>query len=122
MRYLVDENLSRHLPSLLSASGIEAVHVLDRGLGSASDEEVASFADEGGYCVISSDDDFASMLALTRGVAPSLVLLRSMDRLTPAEQAALLIANLAGIADELAAGAVASVGNGRVRVRRLPIR
>jgi predicted nuclease of predicted toxin-antitoxin system len=46
---------------------------------------------------------------------------RSADRLTPAQQAALLAANLPAVADELKTGAVATIARGRIRVRSLPI-
>lgn len=72
--------------------------------------------------ILSADSDFASMLALGRGTAPSLVLFRSADMFRPLEQAALLVANLPGVEDELKAGAVVSISRGHLRVRRLPLR
>ena len=93
MRYLVDANLSHHIAGTLSDAGFEASHVVDGHLWNASDEVIAEHAIAHGQTIISADSDFATNLALRRGTAPSLVLLRSMDRLTPAEQAAVLIAN-----------------------------
>jgi hypothetical protein len=49
------------------------------------------------------------------------VLLRSADRLTSAEQAALLAANLPAVADDLKAGAIVAIARGRMRIRALPI-
>lgn len=48
-------------------------------------------------------------------------MLRSSDRLTPDQQAELILATLAQVGNELAAGAVASVTPERIRVRTLPI-
>jgi predicted nuclease of predicted toxin-antitoxin system len=96
--------------------------VLDQGLGGASDEEVSAAAVASGRIIISADSDFATMLALSQGTAPSLVLLRSSDHLSPRTQADLLLANLPGLADDLAEGAVVSLGTTRARARRLPLR
>jgi hypothetical protein len=57
--------------------------------------------------IISAGTDFGELLAISRGaVRPSAVLLRSADRLTPEQQAALPAANLPAVADDLGTGAV----------------
>jgi len=61
------------------------------------------------------------LLAVSRGSAPSLVLLRSVDQLKPSAQAALLAANLPALGADLAAGVVVSLSRTHVRVRRLPL-
>jgi predicted nuclease of predicted toxin-antitoxin system len=118
----VDANLSPKVSSRLREAGHDAEHVFDHGLTSASDQEIAAFAIERGMTIVSADSDFATLLALGRGAAPSLVLFRSADRLTPDEQAASLVANLAHVEDDLADGAVVSIARGRLRMRRLPLR
>jgi predicted nuclease of predicted toxin-antitoxin system len=80
------------------------------------------YAAANGLVIISADSDFGELLALSRGaVRPSVVLLRSADRLTPDQQAGILAANLAAVADELKTGALVSIARGRVRIRSLPI-
>ncbi|WP_222829375.1 hypothetical protein [Xylanimonas cellulosilytica] len=49
------------------------------------------------------------------------MLFRSTDALTPAEQGALIAANLDTVTDALEAGAVVSMRRGHVRVRPLPL-
>jgi predicted nuclease of predicted toxin-antitoxin system len=69
----------------------------------------------------SADTDFGTLLARTGAAAPSIILLR---RATPrrAEQlAALLLANLDQLMEDLVAGAVVVVTDVDLRVRRLPI-
>jgi predicted nuclease of predicted toxin-antitoxin system len=61
------------------------------------------------------------MLALRGLSSPSLVLLRSADRLSPDQQAELLLANLASIAAQLKTGAVVTIARGRLRLRTLPM-
>jgi len=121
MKLLVDENLSPRVAVLLREGGADAVHVLERGLGGATDSAVSAVAIAEDRAVISADSDFATLLALSRGTAPSLVLLRSSDRLKPPAQAALLLANLGALETDLLQGVVVSLSTTHVRVRRLPL-
>jgi predicted nuclease of predicted toxin-antitoxin system len=92
------------------------------GLLTASDRSILDYAAANGLVIVSADTDFGELLAASRGATrPSVVLLRSADRLTSDEQAALLAANLAAIADDLESGAVATIARGRMRIRSLPI-
>ena len=72
--------------------------------------------------LISADSDFATNLALSGKVTPSLILLRSADKLTPVQQSALLIANMVTMIPELEAGAVVSLSPTHLRSRLLPLR
>lgn len=72
--------------------------------------------------VISADSDFAELLALSGHTAPSLVLLRSADALTPDDQAELLRRNLPNMETPLEEGSVVSLSPTHLRVRRLPLR
>lgn len=122
MRFLVDANLSPRVAMLLSGEGFESIHVGDVDLLTATDQAILDYAAANGLVIISADSDFGELLAVSRGaVRPSVVLLRSADRLTPDQQAAILAANLAAVADELKTGALASIARGRVRIRSLPI-
>ena len=72
--------------------------------------------------IVSADSDFGEMLAASRGATrPSVVLLRSADRLAPDEQATLLATNLAAVAVDLEAGAIVTIARRRMRVRSLPV-
>lgn len=121
MRLLVDANLSPTVAADLRRAGVDATHVADHGLISASDEAIAEFAVRQESVAVSADSDFATLLALGGKTAPSLVLLRSADHRKPHEQAALLRANLPTIEPELESGAVVSISQGHLGVRRLPM-
>ena len=121
MKLLVDANLSPVVAEQLRLAGHDATHVRDHGLANSLDPEIALFAAVREMTIVSADSDFAMLLALTSGMAPSLVLLRSADALTPGEQAAMLTANLPAVEDDLTAGSVVSIRPGRLRVRRLPL-
>jgi predicted nuclease of predicted toxin-antitoxin system len=75
-----------------------------------------------GQVIVSADTDFGELLAVSGATRPSVVLLRSADRLTPGQQAAVLAENLPAVAAELDMGAAVSIARGRLRVRLLPVR
>ena len=121
MRLLVDENLSARIVDRLEAAEHSAVHVTTIGLGSADDERILRAAADEARVVLTADADVSALLALQGRSRPSVVMLRSSERLTPDEQADLLILALEQAGDELETGAVASVTPERIRLRSLPI-
>jgi predicted nuclease of predicted toxin-antitoxin system len=122
VRLLIDANLSPRIAVALGKAGLESVHVCDVGLLTAPDRAILAYAAANALVIVSADSDFGELLAGSRGtIRPSVVLLRSADRLTPDEQAALLAANLSTVTGDLEAGAVVTIARGRMRVRSLPI-
>jgi predicted nuclease of predicted toxin-antitoxin system len=108
MRFLVDANLSPRVATALSSEGFKSIHVGDVGLLTAADQAILDYS-------------ASSWPSRAGQVRPSVVLLRSADRLTPEQQAALLAANLPAVADDLGTGAIVTIARGRVRIRSLPI-
>jgi predicted nuclease of predicted toxin-antitoxin system len=122
VRLLIDANLSPRVAGTLNKAGLESVHVCDVGLLTAPGRSILDYAAANALVIVSADTDFGELLAASRGATrPSVVLLRSADRLTPDEQAALLAANLPAVAADLEAGAVVTIARGRMRIRSLPI-
>jgi predicted nuclease of predicted toxin-antitoxin system len=122
VRLLIDANLSPKVTRALSKSGLDAVHVGDVGLLTAPDRSILDYAAANNLVIVSADSDFGEMLAARRGATrPSVVLLRSADRLTSDDQAVLLATNLPAVADDLETGAIVTIARGRMRVRSLPI-
>jgi predicted nuclease of predicted toxin-antitoxin system len=88
----------------------------------ASDRGILDYAAANALVIVSADSDFGELLAASRGATgPSVVLLRSADRLSSDEQAALLAATRPVVAEDLEAGAIATIARGRMRIRSLPI-
>jgi predicted nuclease of predicted toxin-antitoxin system len=122
VRLLIDANLSPKVTRALSKSGLDAVHVGDVGLLTAPDRSILDYAAANNLVIVPADSDFGEMLAARRGATrPSVVLLRSADRLTSDDQAVLLATNLPAVADDLETGAIVTIARGRMRVRSLPI-
>ncbi len=120
MKFLVDASLSPGVAALLRDHGYVADHVHDYGRATAVANQILAHARSHGQALISADTDFTAMRALRGVPSPSLVLLRSADRMTPAQQAALILANLPAVKSDLEAGAAVSIAKGHLRVRPLP--
>jgi predicted nuclease of predicted toxin-antitoxin system len=121
MKFLVDASLSPGIAEALRENGHQADHVRDYGRITANDSQILAHARSHGQAIISADTDFTLMRSLRGVPSPSLVVLRSADRLTPPQQAALILANLAAVRADLEAGASISIAQGRLRVRPLPM-
>lgn len=119
MKWLVDNALSPGVADLLTAAGHDAVHGRALALHAASDEIVFQAAVDQGRILISADTDFGTMLTLRKATRPSVVLFRHGAPRKPADQAALLLANLAAVSADLTAGAIVVFHHDRIRVRPL---
>jgi len=114
MRWLIDNALSPQLAGRLGAAGHDAVHVRALGLQHATDQVVFQTG-----VLVSADTDFGTILTMRNLTRPSVILFRHGAPRRPDEQAALLLANLPAVAEDLDAGAIVVVRRDRIRVRRL---
>ena len=121
MRFLIDNALSPLVAERLREAGHNAVHVRAYDLQAATDEVIVERAREEQRIVVSADTDFATILALRLARQPSFVLFRRGTERRPEQQAALLLANLAAIEDDLERGAIVVIEPGRLRIRTLPV-
>ena len=121
MKLVLDEGLPLRAASLLRDAGIEAVHVLEIGMGGAPDQAVLDKARLDGAVVVTLDADFHQILAATGADRPSVVRVRT-EGLGYRQLAELLSNVIKRRGVELGAGAAVSVIGNRVRLRKLPIR
>jgi len=121
VNFLIDNNLSPLLADALKAAGHDAVHVRDLGMQAATDEAVLDQARAGEQVLISADTDFGGILSRSKAADPSVILIRRMAGRRAAEQAAIILANLDQVTEDLAAGAMVVIHEDLLRVRRLPM-
>jgi predicted nuclease of predicted toxin-antitoxin system len=121
MRFLIDNNLSPVLADELKTAGHDAVHVRDDGLQAATGQVVLAQACGESRVLISADTDFGTPLAREGAGRPSIVLIRRLTGRRATEQAAIILANLDVVSEDLDSGAVVVLTDEWVRVRRLPI-
>jgi len=122
VKFLLDENQSPRIADLLVDAGHDAIHVRDIDLRTSPDEHVLAAALDAGRVIISADTDFGELLAASNAAGPSILLLRRQGQRRAREIAALILANLDVVAEDLQSGAVVVLDEERIRIRRLPLR
>ncbi|MBN1606672.1 MAG: DUF5615 family PIN-like protein [Polyangiaceae bacterium] len=120
MKLVADVNVSRRVVEQLRLLGFDVVRVSEIMDPRSSDEAILVEARQRGAVLISHDQDFSALLAITGADGPSLLNLRVSEadaaRLTEA------IAVVVRVAEpDLRAGAVVTLDDSGARVHRLPI-
>lgn len=117
---LLDQGLPRTTVLRLRELGLEAEHVGDRSLSTADDRTILDHARQRGQIVVTLDADFHAHLALSGAAGPSVIRIRVEG--LKAERLATLLRNvLEQCGDDLRSGAMVTVTESGVRVRRLPL-
>lgn len=120
MKLVVDMSLSPDWCAVLRSEGWDAVHWSQVGDPQATDAQVMAWAAGEGRIVLTHDLDFGAILAATRAQGPSVVQVRAQDVL-PKKLAPLLIPALRQVEQQLVAGALVVIDEGKLRVRVLPL-
>ena len=120
MRLLLDQGLPRSTVLYLQNYGIEAVRVGDRRLGTASNSESLKFGQQEGMVVVTLDADFHTLLTLSGLTGPSVIRIR-IESLRGEALAKLIVSVLQVCNDDLVKGAMVSVTENGIRIRRLPV-
>ena len=120
MKLLLDQGMPRSTAALLRQAGFETVHTGEIGMATAEDEAIIRRAVAEDRVVVTLDADFHAQLALSHATKPSVIRIR-IEGLRAEELSALLQKVIQQCRVELEAGAMISVPEYRIRIRRLPV-
>ncbi|MGB8356093.1 MAG: DUF5615 family PIN-like protein [Chthoniobacteraceae bacterium] len=120
MKLLLDQGTPRSAATILRQAGFDTVHTGEIGLAEAEDSEIIRQAADQNRVVVTLDADFHTQLALTQASGPSVVRIR-FEGLRGEPFCRLLQNVLRQCADDLEAGAMISVNDFQIRIRRLPV-
>lgn len=121
MKLLIDQGLPRSCTSLLELAGVDAVHVGDLGMSSASDAEILDYAAKNQLIVVTLDADFHGLLAEQLARSPSVIRIR-IEGLKSSDTSNVILKVIEVVRDELKSGAAVTVTPTKLRVRLLPLR
>lgn len=120
MKFLLDMGLAQSTARFLRQQGHEAVHLRDQGLQQIDDTEIIEKAYRENQIVLTHDLDFGRIIALSGRDIPSVITFRLSDM-----RASTVNRHLAEVllrfTEHLITGALVSVTDRDIRVRRLPI-
>lgn len=118
--FLLDQGVPRSAVDHLRSAGYDAVHTSSIGLASAADETILELARSEHRVVVTLDADFHALLATSGARQPSTIRIRQ-EGLRGEEVARIVVLVIAAGEAELESGVVATVREGRIRWRKLPI-
>ncbi len=120
MKLLIDQGLPRSTAALLRDIGIDTLHVGEIDMTTAADADILARGHAEKRTVVTLDADFHAILALSGANSPSVIRLR-IEGLKAKELMDLLQRVLRGCSNELASGALVTVQESSMRIRRLPL-
>jgi len=120
VKFLLDMGLAQSTARFLRRQGYEAIHLRDQGLQKIDDTEIIEKACRESQIVLTHDLDFGRIIALSGYDIPSVITFRLSDM-----RASTVNRHLAEVllrfTEHLIAGALVSVTDHDIRVRRLPV-
>jgi predicted nuclease of predicted toxin-antitoxin system len=119
-RLLLDQGLPRSTAALLRQIGWDVVHASEIGMSRAEDADILLRARAEARICGTLDADFHSLLAISGERSPSVIRIRKQG-LDATALAALLQAIWPRVENALDSGALVTVTERSIRVRRLPI-
>lgn len=118
--FLLDQGLPRSTVQHLLGMGLQAVHVGNLGLASATDETILNAGRDRGAIVVTLDSDFHALLAWSKASAPSVIRIR-IQGLKGDGVARVIQQVVQAVESDLLAGAAVTVTERRLALRRLPL-
>jgi predicted nuclease of predicted toxin-antitoxin system len=120
VKLLLDQGTPRSTAALLRSAGFDAVHTAEIEMAAAADNDILSRARQEDRVVVTLDADFHMILALSKAGKPSVIRVR-IEGLGARELNDLVQEVIRRCVPDLEDGALVSVQEGRIRIRRLPM-
>lgn len=121
MRFLADMGISPKTVAFLRGLGHESVHLHEQGLDRLPDADILEKARLEGCVLLTHDLDFGELVAASGARLPSVVIFR-LGSMRPERVNHYLRSVITQRGDALEQGAIISVAEAQVRVRRLPLK
>jgi predicted nuclease of predicted toxin-antitoxin system len=118
LKFLVDANLPFSCKELLEKLGLNARHVREVGLGSASDEAVFNYAQKTGRVIITRDLDFADAVKFVPGKHYGIIVMRISYVMTASQINGILKNFLQNVSFNKIRRGLVILEMGRYRLRR----
>ena len=119
MRILADMHISPETVRFLREIGHDVVRVNEVLPATASDWEIVETARNSKRVILTQDLDFSELIAISEKTQPSLLSLRLVS--SRVEYVNNILAKvLPGIVEDAMKGAIISIEDGRIRIRKLP--
>jgi predicted nuclease of predicted toxin-antitoxin system len=119
-RLLLDQGLPRSTATLLNQAGWDVIHVAEIGMARSDDLDILQRARVESRVCVALDADFHALIATSGERSPSVIRIRK-EGLNATALATLLQAIWPRIEDALDSGALVTVTEHSVRIRRLPV-
>jgi predicted nuclease of predicted toxin-antitoxin system len=120
MKFLADMGISPRVVEELRKQEHDANHLIEEGLNRLPDSEILQKARRENRVLLTHDLDFGELLAASGGELPSVIIFRLKDMRAP-NVSKHLFSIINQQTEALNEGAVLSVTEKKVRIRRLPI-
>jgi predicted nuclease of predicted toxin-antitoxin system len=120
MKLLLDQGLPRSTVLELQKYSIEAIHVGEIGMASASDEEILEKAANLKATVVTLDSDFHAILASLQIKNTSVIRIR-IEGLKASALAQILVTIISSAKSEIVEGSAVSVTDKGIRIHKLPL-
>ena len=120
MRFLADMGISPRTVAFLRGLGHDAVHLEEQNLGRLPDSDILQKARDEDRVLLTHDLDFGQLMAASGAELPSVVIFRLLD-MRPRQVNVYLDILVNEYQAALEEGAIASVHEGQIRLRSLPI-
>lgn len=118
MRILADMPISPKTVEYLKKLGFECHHLTEFKMENSTDEDITNFAKENNYTILTEDLDFGTILAYTKEIEPSVIILR-IGNLNTEEINELLERTMRKIKD--IRNSIIIIERTRIRIRSLPV-